>query len=104
MLLHDRNDLNTDSDDSTPSQPGSLQVPGASVLAQKDRGASGKSGTPAQSLPAPLGGTTGSRSRMRERPPLGVWLEDQSLGEDPGSTLPAPAHELVGGPCWLVER
>src|SRR5271157_1285843 len=31
---------------STASRPGSLQIPGASVLARKDRGASGRSGTP----------------------------------------------------------
>jgi len=53
MLLRDRNDLNSDPADSTASRPGSLQIPGASVLAQNDRGASGRSAPPAQSLPAP---------------------------------------------------
>ena len=37
---------------STASRPGSLQIPGASVLARNDRGASGRSGTPG---PVPSG-------------------------------------------------
>src|SRR5271157_2185979 len=36
----------------------------------------------------PLGGMTGSRSRMQgERRPLGVRIKDHSLGEPPGLTL-----------------
>src|SRR5271157_510587 len=59
MLLRDRNDLNSDPDDSTASRPGSLQFPGASVLAQNDRGASGRSGIPG---PVPSG-TPSARRR-----------------------------------------
>jgi hypothetical protein len=43
---------------STASRPGSLQIPGASVLAQNDRGASGRSGTPG---PVPSGTPSAGR-------------------------------------------
>jgi hypothetical protein len=43
---------------STASRPGSLQIPGASVLAQNDRGAPGKSGTPG---PVPSGTPSAGR-------------------------------------------
>src|SRR5208337_2233263 len=58
MLLRDRNDLNSDPNASTASRPASLQIPSASVLAQNDRGASGKSGTPG---PVPSGTPSAAR-------------------------------------------
>ncbi len=58
MRLRNRNDLNSDPADSTPSRPGSLQIPGASVLSQNDRSASGTSGTPG---PVPSGTRSAGR-------------------------------------------
>ncbi len=58
MLLRDRNDLNSDPDHSTPSRPGSLQIPDASGLARNDRGSSGSSGTPG---PVPPGTPSAGR-------------------------------------------
>src|SRR5208337_4716261 len=51
-------DLNSDPNASTASRPASLQIPSASVLAQNDRGASGKSGTPG---PVPSGTPSAAR-------------------------------------------
>src|SRR5271157_4841568 len=49
---------------STASRPGSLQIPGASVLAQNDRGASGSSGTPG---PVPSGTPSAGRRDPDQR-------------------------------------